>query len=194
VAQQSRDLPPEPPMIGPLAKSAPETPSNGNAPPTDGSAGAGSTQAATSPAEPPKVSEVPIEKCASIAASIARRRDETPAILKENEITAADYQIVEKYWNDAIRKETDRGRMTLLKAYDTAYVAQLEKERGPITIDEYARLVIASERGQAAPTLTELKLPRGSYLRIERVWLDKVTDDPELAASVRKAILAARLD
>jgi hypothetical protein len=84
--------------------------------------------------------------------------------------------------------------MTLLKAYDAAYVAQLEKERGPITIDEYARLVIASERGQVAPTLTELKLPRGAVLRIERVWLDKVADDPELAANVRKAILTARLD
>jgi hypothetical protein len=83
--------------------------------------------------------------------------------------------------------------MVLLRAYDAAYVAQLEKERGPITVEEYARLVVASERGGAAPLLEELRMPRGAFMRIERVWLDRVAEDDALAASVRKAILAARM-
>jgi hypothetical protein len=101
---------------------------------------------------------------------------------------------VEKFWSESIRKETDRGKTALLKAYDAAYVGQLEKERGPITVEEYARLVVASERGATAQALEELSLPRGAFLRIERVWLERVSADDALAATVRKAILAARMD
>jgi hypothetical protein len=186
----SADVPPAPAMIGPLAKPALESRPDGEAPPGDAKDAA--------PAAPKKselkVEEVTVEICGAIAASLARRKDEAAKILEERSITAADWKLVEKYWTDAIRKETDRGRMVLLRAYDAAYVAQLEKERGPITVEEYARLVVASERGGAAPVLEELRMPRGAFMRVERVWLDRLADDDALAASVRKAILAARMN
>ena len=181
VPKPAADLPPAPPMIGPLAKLGMESPPEGSRSEAKGAAPA------------LKVEEVTVETCGAIAASLARRKDDAPRILEERSITAADWKLVEKYWSEAIRKETDRGRMVLLRAYDAAYVAQLEKERGPITVEEYARLVVASERGGAAPVLEELSMPRGAFMRIERVWLDRVAEDDALAASVRRAILAARM-
>lgn len=178
------DLPPAPPMIGPLARPGMDAPSDGAAP----------QPAADGKNTRPKIDEVTVETCGAIAASLARRKDEAAKILEERSITAADWKLVEKHWAEAIRKETDRGRTALLKAYDAAYVAQLEKERGPITVVEYAHLVVASERGAAAPVLEEMSLPKGSFMRIERVWLERVAEDDALAADVRKAILAARLD
>jgi hypothetical protein len=169
-------------MIGPLAKL--ESRPDGEAPEAK----------ETAPKTPAlKIEEVTVETCGAIAASLARRKDEAAKILEERSISAADWKLVEKYWTEAIRKETDRGRMGLLRAYDAAYVAQIEKERGPITVEEYARLVVASERGGAAPVLEELRMPRGAFMRIERVWLDRLAEDDALAASVRKAILAARM-
>lgn len=178
------DVPEAPPMIGPLAKPSMETPSEGEA------------KAGEVAPEKPKlnVEDVTIEMCAAIAASLARRKDDAAQILEEHSISAADWKLVEKHWAEAIRRETDRGRMVLLRAYDAAYVAQLEKERGPIAVEEYARLVVASERGGAAPVLEELSMPRGAFMRIERVWLERVAEDDGLAANVRKAILAARMN
>jgi hypothetical protein len=179
------DMPAAPAMIGPLAKPAIDSRPDGEAP-----------EAKDAPPKTPelKIEEVTVETCGAIAASLARRKDEAAKILEERSISAADWKLVEKYWTEAIRKETDRGRMVLLRAYDAAYVAQLEKERGPITVEEYARLVVASERGRAAQVLEELSMPRGAFMRIERVWLERLAEDDALAASVRKAILAARMN
>lgn len=133
-----------------------------------------------------------IEECAAIAASLARRRADAANILKEHKLLERDYVALDKHWAEEIRDETSRGKTALLRAYDEAYVAQLERERGPILVDEYARLAVASERGRAADVLSELSLPRGALVRIERVWVTKLADDPELAAKARKAIEAAR--
>jgi len=39
------------------------------------------------------------------------------------------------------------GKNALLTRFDEAYVARLEEERGPIVAQEYAKLMIAAERG-----------------------------------------------
>lgn len=182
-------MPAAPAMIGPLAKLESRP---------DGEALAPEAKDAAPDIEPNKaklkIEDVTVEICAATAASLARRKDDTAKILEERSISAADWKLVEKHWAEAIKSETDRGRMVLLRAYDTAYVAQLEKERGPITVEEYARLVVASERRGAAPVLEELDMPRGAFMRIERVWLERLAEDDALAASVRKAILAARMN
>jgi len=91
-----------------------------------------------------------------------------------------------------IRAETGRGRSALLKAYDMAYIAQLEEERGPIRVEDYARLLVAAERGSGDVKLAAMGLPRGALLRIQRVWLGKVAGDAELGKSVRIAVESAR--
>ncbi len=93
------------------------------------------------------IEEYPIERCAAITASIARRRAAKAQILEENELDPTTWDALDHFWNDAIRKETERSKTELLSAYDAAYVAQLERERGPILVEEYARLTVAAERG-----------------------------------------------
>jgi hypothetical protein len=80
----------------------------------------------------------------------------------------------------------------LLVAYDTAYVAAIEEQRGPMTASEFARLSRAADRGEAAPVLAELRLPEGSINRIRRVWRAKMAKDPRLGAEVRAALQAVK--
>jgi len=154
-------------------------------------------EGAPAPAQPPgpaplPIDRYPLERCAAIAASIARTRPETDRILAENELDPPAWQALDQHWNDEVRAQAGRGRTAPLKAYDAAYVAQLEKERGPIQVREYARLVVAKERGIEEETLAELSLPRGALLRLQRVWLARVAADPELGKGVREAMEAAR--
>lgn len=96
---------------------------------------------------------------------------------------------MERRWAEAIREAAARGKTSLLRAYDQAYVAQLEADRGAITVKEYARLVVAAERGTETEALAELGLPRGAMLRVQRVWMKKMS---ALGRQVREAVEAAR--
>ena len=187
-----------PAMIGPLAtaemaaRAAPPPPAPPEPLPPDPPVVAEAPKAPPAPALP--LEDYPIERCAKITASIARRRDERAEILEAEELDLARFADLEKHWADAIRAESERGKTRLLKAFDAAYVARLEEERGPITPAEYARLVVAGERGHAERTLAELGLPRASMLRIEREMLARGSADPALAERIRHAIEAERAD
>ncbi|HVY46243.1 MAG TPA: hypothetical protein VHB21_10210, partial [Minicystis sp.] len=133
----------------------------------------------------------PLERCAAIAASIDRAPAERGAVLESNEIDAPTWQALEAHHRGALARETS-SRKPLLKRYDEAYVARLEEERGPISAEEYARVVAAVERGDAAATMRELGLPAAALIRLERVWLRKVVDDPKLGKAVSRALKAAR--
>ncbi len=167
-----------PPLIGPLARSEMiADPSTGPVGPAEGD-----------PASDP----YPIDRCARIAASLARRRAATAEILEANELDPAAWAALDQRWKAAIAAETARGKTELLGAYDAAFVAQLEEERGAITLEEYAGLQVASERGSVAGLLAEMTLPRGAMLRIERVWLRRIAGDAGLGAKARSALTAAR--
>ena len=192
-----REPPKPPPMIGPLAK--PEmlepkeepAPEPAPVPAPEPAPAPAPAEAAAEPAEPP-LELIPVEQCGAIAASLARRPDDAAKILEENKLKEKRWKAIDAYWAEQIRDETGHGKARLLRAYDTAYVARLEEERGPIEVDEYARLVVAAERGQAGPVLRELSLPTGAMVRIERVFLRRIVDRPALGERVRKAVEAAR--
>lgn len=173
--------PPE--MLGSLQPSGPPPaePSRG-AEPDDGSA--------ATPVDP--LAAYPIERCAAITASIARRRAETAQILEANDLDPPAWESLDRRWKEAISEQTGRGETELLAAFDEAYVAQLEKERGPITVQEYARLVVATERGKLPETLAAMTLPRGAMIRIERVWMKRTETDEALEKDARQAVKAAR--
>ena len=187
----SAELPAPPPMIGPLATlgmatatGAPPPEPEAPAPPTVARAPAASIAEDTGlPLE-----RYPLERCAAIAASIARTKPDKQRILEEHELAPETWEALDKHWREAVRAQVGRGRTAPLKAYDAAYVAQLEKERGPIRIEEYARIVVAQERGGADPTLAAMTLPRGALLRIQRVWLARLATDAELGKSLRAAV------
>lgn len=132
------------------------------------------------------IERYPLVRCAQIAASMARRKEERTDILKKNELEKGDWPLLARHWRDFIKSELEVGKTAPLDAYDDAYVAQLEVERGPIEPDQYVRLCVQAERGKQADTLAELDLPKGSFQRIQRVWLRKIATDKSLAREVRR--------
>ncbi|WP_437738672.1 DUF2169 family type VI secretion system accessory protein [Sorangium sp. So ce1335] len=140
------------------------------------------------------VDAYPLERCAAIAARLARRPEAQDAILEEEELSPDAWEALHAHWLDAIRADVGRGKRRLLSSYDAAYVAALAAERGTITADEYARLVIAAERGNEARALAELGLPDGALLRLRRVWLERTVKDPAAAQEVRAAMRRASED
>jgi len=180
-----------PPMIGPLAKADMPTPE-------------AATQAEPEPIVPKRSvvqdepeepfcpDAFPLEKCAALTASIARAKPNKNKILEGEELTETKWEAIQAHWIDAIRQETKRGKKTLLDRFDQAYVAQLEKERGPITVEEYARLSVAGERGTQDEVLEELGLPKGAVMRVERVWMKKCAWASGLQDSANEAVERAR--
>jgi hypothetical protein len=181
-----------PPMIGPLA--AAETAAEAKAKP-ERAKSEKMTSAISAPenlAAPTeakqKLADFPLERCSALSASIARRKGEKAAILARNDLTSEQWAELELHWADVIQEETKRGKTDLLSRYDAAYVAQLETERGIITVEEYAQLAVAAERGVERETLAKMDLPRGVMLRLRRVWLKKTAADAALAKRVREAL------
>jgi hypothetical protein len=194
--------PAPPPMLGPLATpemlaapeptapAAPAAPAPPAAPAASAALAAAPAPALEDAAPALPLDRFPLAACARIAASIARRRPEAAAILAEHELASGVWPLLEKHWAAALAEEAQRGKSALLRAYDEAYVARLEEERGAITPREYARLIIAVERGRADVVLGELSLPRGAILRIQRVWLNRFAADAAFNKSVRAAMAA----
>ena len=191
--QGSAPTVPPPGMIGPLA--------------TAEMAERGPVTAAEAAPEPAKIETVeaapkeeeglpvdrfPIERCAALAASMARRREDRAKILEENDLTEARWEALSGHWQGEILKETRRGRTGLMEAYDSAYVERLEEERGEITVEEYARLTVALERGDVEEVLETLTMPRGAWMRIQRLWLVRITESSTLAEDVGAAIESLR--
>jgi hypothetical protein len=130
----------------------------------------------------------PLERCAKIAASVARRKADNTAILREHDLTPEVWAELDSHWRDAVRLDTERGSMALLRAYDSAYVDQIEAERGPVTVDQYVQVAMALENGIGPTTLQDLDLPRSALLRVQRVWMEKISQNKELAERVRQAV------
>jgi hypothetical protein len=131
-----------------------------------------------------------IERCAEIAASCALRPADTAAILRENGLSEDGWDALEHRWVQVLRQDAEQGHAERLAAYDRAYVARLEKERGAITPEAYARLALAHERDRGALTraLRDLGLPWGATPRIQRVFSERMAADPTLAARVHAAM------
>ena len=137
-------------------------------------------------AEGPQMKEISIERCAAIRAAIDRRGGEKAEILDESGLSPETWEGVEQRWESEMDAQIERGQTDLLDRFDAAYVAHIENERGSIRVEEYARLMIAAERGTTEAVLAELSLPEEAELRIERVWLAKVVEDKDLARALRE--------
>jgi hypothetical protein len=182
-----------PPMIGPLA----------TAEPAPESVGAADTLAPPPPEVPieeplprpaPELDQgrYPVDRGAAIAASLARRPAEEKEILENNDLDDGSWKQLSRSFREAIAEETGRGRTALLDRWDASYVAQLEQERGPIKPEEYARIVVAQERGSADAALAELSLPTTALMPVTRVWIGKIAADLAFAVTVNAAVEDAR--
>ena len=150
-----------------------------------------------SPANPPEeaplpLDEYPLERCARIRASLGRRPEGEPEILEAEQLAPDLWKKLEAHWKAAISAESRRGKSAQGRAYDQAYVAQLESERGPIGPAEYARLTVAVERGTEDGVLADMQIPSAGLIRVQRVWLQRILTDPRAAQDARAAVRAAR--
>ncbi|MCC6558863.1 MAG: DUF2169 domain-containing protein [Polyangiaceae bacterium] len=175
-----RPLPPDPPPSQP----PPDPPPAGAPPPAE-------PETAPGPEALP-IEEYPIERCAAIAARLAHGKEERASILEAERLSPDRWTRLHRHWLDHVRAAEERGQMGPSALYDDAYVAALEAARGPMTPDEYARLLVATERGRRDEALAALDLPKSAFLRVQRVWLRRTATDAELGKAARQAIDAAR--
>ena len=204
-------LPPPPPRIGPLAHvveaaRAGAAPASDAAPsvaqaPASGSPARAEAAAGAAPAEPSAdgavtsfdPETVPIARYAAILAEIYERRAPRERILRAHELTEGTWVLAERHWTEAIEKEARRGSSRLRHESDTAHVAAVEGFRGqPITVQEYARIVIAAERGTSDELLDDLRIQRPALMPIVRLWTKKIATEPRLAGEAVSLLSRAR--
>lgn len=190
-----REAPAPPPLLGvpawsDVASTGDEATAGEEAP---AASGAPSPAPPDVPEEgPPPIEDYPLERCARIAAGLARSPGAAAEILEKHALSPATWARLDEHWAGAMRDDAERRKSARRKAYDAAYVAQLEKERGPITVEEYAQIVVASERGDEHGVAERLGLPPEAAMSVRRVWIARTARDLELGASVRRALAAAR--
>lgn len=147
-------------------------------------------------AAPPELEEPPValslEETATIAAELAEGKAARAEILDAHGVREGAWRANETRWNKALAEEQDRGQSALRGAYDAAYTARVEKFRGPITLGEYARIMVGLERGRANAVLDELKIQRPALMPIVRVWAKRVAKDAKLGEEAAKALREAR--
>lgn len=185
------DPPAPPPMIGPLA-----TPDM-VASPSAVEAETALMPPAAQPAEPerapaPRAEDYPIERCARIAARLACNASSAAEVLRAEDLDATGWPIVHEHWLAAIRAKTERRDKKLLADYDRAYVSELEAQRGPIAVDDYARLAEAAERSAQTEALAARELPEPAWPYIHRVWIERMVKDVRLVKQVRATVDALR--
>jgi hypothetical protein len=112
----------------------------------------------------------PLDRCARLDAALALAAD-TSTVLGTHELDPATWLALREHWQAAVRASLRDGDSTLLRAYDTAYVAELERVRGAITPEQHAMLTRAVVRGTRAEALATLGVPKAAVLHVERVML-----------------------
>ena len=194
----------EPPAALPPAEAAaapPAAPAAPSVPPaaapvqeiTADTAGAtDSVDEAVDTLRPEKPMELSIEQLAEIAAEMAEGREARAEVLRRRDLTERAFQENERRWARELEAEAEQGVSRLRAASDRAYVEAVEQLRGPITVQEYARIVIGIERGRPNRALDDLAIQHPALMRIVRVWTKKTAADARLAAEVRALLSSMR--
>ena len=174
-----------PPRIGPLAGLGPIVPDAHSATtPADRQAPAAIPDLPADPSHsdqaPPTV-ELTVEQFSAILAELAEQRLSRSEVFHMHGLTDRDWEANERRWTEDIKRETARGTTRLRSASDSAYVTRVEGFRGPITLSEYTRLVVALERSESNQALDDLHIQRPALMRIIRLWTKNVACNAKLA-------------
>jgi hypothetical protein len=153
-------------------------------------ASARTEQSASSAAADPAMlaAHYSLEECAAIAAAVAYRPKERDAILQRHELDDARWQILFSYCDVAMGNDAKRGKTSRMRHFDEAYCAEIERLRGPIAAEDWARIVVGVERGEEAAALAALDLPADGLPHLQRHWLARIATDQRLGKRVRDAI------
>lgn len=187
-----RPLPAPPAMIGPLATGEMAATSESREAETTNTEPVAIAPPESEVPQRPSPEDFPLERCAALTATIARRKLDKARLLAAEELTDAEWEAIQHHWTDAIKAEARQGKRAMLDRFDQAYVARIEEERGPITVEEYARLSVAGERGTVDEVLKDLGLPRGAEPRLDRIWIKRLARNAALSEWMEKATDTAR--
>ncbi|TKC98282.1 hypothetical protein [Polyangium fumosum] len=155
---------PPPQLLGPVADVA------ASEPPASVPAPAPAVAPAVVPTPLP-LDAFPLERCARLDAALALDPAAGPSILEQHHLDHGTWRALRQHWQGALRAALRVGDPAPLRAYDDAYVGELERVRGAITPEQHASLTRASERGARAEGLATLGLPVAAVLHMERVLL-----------------------
>ena len=174
---------------------APSPATDSPAPPPPLIAGPTDSPPPEQPAAAPalRLDAYPPARCGSIAARLECNESSAADILRSEDLDPERWEQVHEHWQDRTDAAAARGDGGPLSDYDAAYVAALEAERLPITVEVYARLAAAAGRGEIEEVLAELRFPEDAWLHVQRLWIKKLLADPKLGSQVRAAIAAARV-
>lgn len=128
------------------------------------------------------------ERVARIAASLEMEPEQRAEILAANDLDEEGWERVENEHDEACDTALGAGDTSKLEAYDAAYISRVEEERGPITPQEYASVVVASRYGQSGARLAELEIPEAAEVLLMRVFEARLEKDEDAARVVREAI------
>ena len=181
---QTVQPPVEPLKIGPLAGSLEETSAALEEP--------AATSEKAPAAEATPAEKLTLERVAAIEAARNAEPDEHKEVMRRFEVDEASLKEASQRIHQDEMLALEQGDRGPLDRYDRAYVAQLEEQRGPITIDEHATIEVAIERNILARVLLELRLPASSVVRIRRVLMRKFVGDMALSKRLRERIDVAR--
>lgn len=141
---------------------------------------------------PPPAGEGSLERCARISALLARKPDRAHEVLAKESLSRSEWQALSAFWAAEIRKDIRSGRSERPAQFDAAFASALEAERGAFTPLEYARLIVAAERGEAESLITEMAIPAEALVRLRRVCVRKSASDPSFAAELSAALVVAQ--
>lgn len=185
--ETSRPVVEEPPMIGPIPVAPRASESEG----TVAEENARPAEAVQEVTEAPPV-ELSIERYAEIKAELAENGVDRAQVLAERGLHERDWTHNARRWKQAIDEEALLGEQDLRDRYDAAYVARVEGFRGPISVEEYARIMVALERGRPKRVLDELRIQHEALMPIVRRWTKKVARDNKLGDAAMQAMRAMR--
>jgi hypothetical protein len=147
----------------------------------------------TIPAPAPRrpCDDVSLADYATLSAEIDLKPDVRQTTLDAAGLDEARFDEVHQRWQAAIDGELDRGRWELGAAYDDAYVARMELERGALDIHDYTLIEVAQERGRSDAQLDAMAIPRVAAMPIMRCWIRRIASNFELVEQYGEARRAA---
>jgi hypothetical protein len=129
-----------------------------------------------------------LEICAALTASGHLLPAQQGQALAEAELDEQRWRTGGSHWARVVEGELRCGERATLGRFDSAYVAELERRRGPIAPEDHARIDLATERGCAEQALQELGLPIAGRMRIQRHWIRRLCTEPEARARYFQAL------
>jgi hypothetical protein len=133
-----------------------------------------------------------LERVAAITAELSERPVPRADVLAGHGLSEARFGSAQKRWIDALDVEQRSGGRALRDRFDAAYIASWEAIRGPLEAADYARLVVAEEKGGLSSALEALALRRTAWMRMKRLWSKRLAASPGLAALVHKEVAKLR--